>query len=328
MEYTMDKVRPLPGSMGIMVVDAERFSVHNDIQQKTIVPAIPDVLEEAARLCGLPQIWAQRKFPISTGDGYVIGIDESLLPHVLHGYLTALQVALRERNERLRSQGITLRLRLSLNTGPMEMIDDLRLSGPPGNTVVDTHRLVDCPQLRRLLESSDPDVTYLAAAIAEPVIAKAVRTGYAARAESEYVRTPVAITAKDYRGVAYLHVPTLSGDLLAHGLLGVQTPPETESETVAPTEPEAAAEPEADTPTQSTGDTEGVAVNIGGSADNARIARDIDNSRRTDTTIANNAVANHVGRDMNQVVDTTGGDKNAPTTNRGLFGRLGNGGAR
>lgn len=317
MNSTMHKVRPLPGSMGIMVVDAERFSVHNDIQQRTIVPAIPDVLKEAADLCGLPEIWAERRFPTSTGDGYVIGIDESLLPHVLHGYLTALQVALRELNDELGGQGIALRMRLSLNTGPMEMIDDLRLSGPPGTTVVDTHRLVDCPQLRTLLEKSDPKVTYLAAAIAEPVIAKAVRTGYAARAESEYVRTPVAISAKDYKGVAYLHVPTLSGDILAHGLLGTQEQPEPQEE---PVEPET---PATSIPAQSIGDTEGVAVNVGGSADGATIGRDIDNSQQIDHSVRNNVADTVVGGDLNQSADVIHGEKYAPTNNRGRFGRFG-----
>jgi|GEM_PF-4011263 len=311
MESNARMARPLPGSTGIMVVDAERFSVHNDVQQHRLVPAIPDVLEHAAQLCELPQLWNDRKFPTSTGDGYVIGIDESLLPYVLHSYLNSLQIALRELNDELRPHGITLRMRLSLNTGPMAMIDDLRLSGPPGATVVDTHRLVDCPQLRTLLKKSDPAVTYLVAAISESVIAKAVRTGYAARAESEYVRTPVAISAKDYEGVAYLHVPSLSGDLLSHGLLGVQEPAEPEVDEPAPES--------APVPSQSIGDTQGVAANIGGSANGASFARDVDNSR---TTAHNLAVENVVEGDLNQSSDVVHGDKLATTNQHGRFGKF------
>lgn len=332
MDATMDKVQYLPGSVGILVVDVERFSAHNDVQQRRIETAIPDALKEAADLCGIPEIWGKRRFPTSTGDGYVIGIDEVLLPHVVHGYLTSLQAVLRELNEKLRGDGIVVRMRLSLNTGPITMLDDLRLTGHQGTTVVDAHRLVDCQQLRTLLKKSDPTVTYLVAAIAEPVITKVVRTGYAARAESEYVKTSVEIAAKDYNGVAYLHVPTLSGEILANGLLGIQESIEPDEEKVAPSEERAPA------PAQSTGDTEGVAVNAGGSVSGSTIGREIDNSQRVDNSshgqtvdnsqwmdrsAVNHATNNHVGGDVNQSADVVNGEKYAPTNSRGRFGRFG-----
>ncbi|WP_415648435.1 hypothetical protein [Stackebrandtia soli] len=319
----MGKVRHLPPSMGIMVVDAEGFSKYNDVQQRRLVGEIPSVLESAANACGAPELWSDRRFPDSTGDGYIVGIDESMLPFVVNSYMYALQAELRELNDRLRGEGIRLRLRMSLNTGPVDMIEDLRLDGPPGVTMIDTHRLVDCEALRVLLKRSNPDATCLVAALSESVMAKAVRTGYAARFEEEFVATPVAIEAKDFCGTAYLHVPTMSGDLLRHGLLGVQPtsdlPTPTESDT-----PAEISDPTPAVPSQSISDSTGAAVNVGhAGGDVTAVGRDQDNSTTVNDHGSHNSVSHtDVGRDLNQSSDVVHGDKYASTNQRGHHGRF------
>jgi len=214
--------RTLPPDIAIMVVDTKDFSRYRDAQQNRLAHLIPQVLEQAARDSGLAKLWTHQKFPDSTGDGFIVGFDSGLLPQVLDRYLDVLQAVLRQRDTELRAEGIKLRMRLSLNKGPVEMLKELAYGSPVGKTMIDTHRLVDAEPLRVLLDRSDPDVTFLAAAISENVIAEVVRTGYAGRKESEFVAAPVKIESKDFQGTAYLRVPVPSGDLLRYGLLGVQ----------------------------------------------------------------------------------------------------------
>ncbi|MGH8877900.1 MAG: hypothetical protein ACRD0P_11240 [Stackebrandtia sp.] len=222
---TFSEVRELPSTMAIMVVDSKGFSRYKDTQQSILASAIPDVLERAGERCGVPQLWGERRFPDSTGDGYIVGFDQRYLPYVVHGYLDALQAELHELNHhKLIGNGMSLRLRLSLNLGPVEQLQDVRLDSPVGTTMIDTHRLVDCDPLRGLLTRSDEKVTMLAAALSEQVMETVVRGGYSGRQESEFVPTVVTVEGKDFTGTAYLRVPAPSGDLLLSGLLETQKP--------------------------------------------------------------------------------------------------------
>ena len=221
---TYDATQPqaLPDHLGILVVDSRGFSRHSDRQQNHLASLIPEVLERACRRADLAELWARKSFPDGTGDGYMFGFPPELLPAVVHRYLEHVQAELRSLARSLRADGMSLRMRLSLHLGPVDLLDDPRLDSPVGATMVGTHRLVDADPLRALLEHSDPDVTFLAAALSEPVMAAAVRSGRSSRHHSEFVEAPVRIEAKDYTGIAYLRVPTPSGDVLKYGLLGVQ----------------------------------------------------------------------------------------------------------
>lgn len=219
------EVQDLPDQIAIMVVDTKGFSQHNDRQQNVLAPLIPQVLRRACDSAGIQELWQQKCFPDSTGDGFIIGFPPALLPRVVHNYLEFLQMELRAAARTLPT-GTSLRMRLSLNIGPVALLNDVLLGSPVGATMIDAHRMVDVPALRVLLDRSDPEVTFLVAALSERVVQDTVRSGYANRRMSEFVATPVAIKSKDFTGTAYLRVPAPSGDLLAYGLLGVQPPPE------------------------------------------------------------------------------------------------------
>jgi len=223
-----------PDSVAIMVVDTKEFSRHNDVQQEELTVLIPDMLERASRRSGIEELWDARRFPDSTGDGYIIGFRPQLLPRVVDRYFDALQDELAIENPRLKSRDMSLRMRLSIELGPARVIDDERIGSPVGRAMIATHRLVDAEPLRVLLNNSDPNVTLLVVALSERVMEDAVRSGHTRRrVASEFVETSAEIAKKGFSGKAHLHVPAMSGDLLKHRLLGVQERPMKEKSPVA-----------------------------------------------------------------------------------------------
>lgn len=222
----------VPDQIAILVVDTRQFSKHDDRQQNALALAIPEVLKQASHRAQVPELWADRQFPDSTGDGYIIGFSPRLLGRVVNRYIECLEMELRQAATTL-PPGARLRMRMSLHVGPVSLLDDVRISSPVGKTMIDTHRLVDATALRALLEHSDPEVTHLAVALSERVVQDAVVTGHSGRRLTEFVESPVAVKAKDFAGTAYLRVPAPSGELLARGLLGVQPP----AEEAVPAEP-------------------------------------------------------------------------------------------
>ncbi|MGH8542992.1 MAG: hypothetical protein ACREX3_05015 [Gammaproteobacteria bacterium] len=223
MNFSSSPVHELPPNLAVLVVDSKEFSKHSDLQQGQLVPAIQGVLEKATQRCGLPQLWSERRFPSTRGDGYQFGFDQKYLPHVVNRYLEALQAELYEVNhQQLNRQGARLRMRLGLNLGPVPPYDAQETDSPVGSIINDTHRLVECDQVRAMLERSDPDVTMLAAALSESVMNDVVRKGYAGRSEEEFVAVEATINSHGLGTSAYLRVPAISGDLLRYGLLGAQ----------------------------------------------------------------------------------------------------------
>lgn len=242
-----------PGEyLGVLVVDAEKFGAHDDVQQKKLTSLVPRVLEKAALRSNMGALWNERRFPASRGDGYLFGFDPALLGKLVDVYLDALQSELRSRARGLRTEGMVLRLRASVHVGPLQEFDHLLTDSPAGKVMVDTHRVVDAPQVRALLEQSDPDVTFLGASVSEAVMEHVVRAGHSARRPSEFVAAPLEVVGKDYRGTGYLRVPVPSGDLLVHGLLHGQ--PEEHEEPV-----DTSAAPPSGTTTNTTDDVSGKA---------------------------------------------------------------------
>ena len=213
----------LPEIVAILVVDTRGFSQHNDVQQDELAPLIPELLQRACTRADLEDLWDQRQFPDSTGDGYLFGFNTRFLPKVIDRFFDALQDALAAAQPGLRSRNIRLRMRLGLNMGPATELRDSRVGSPVGNAMIATHRVVDADPLRSLLDHSDQDVTLLATAISRPVMEAAVETGWTTRhVPSEFVSVDVAIPRKNFQETAYLYVPRMSGELLKHGLIGVQ----------------------------------------------------------------------------------------------------------
>lgn len=134
--------RPLPPYRGIVAVDAKDFTGYPAIEHGVISRAIPQLLQTSFQQAGLAELWQNRRFPNSTGDGYVFGFDPAAMPFVIHPWLRLLQDVLTEFN--VHSMGaVRIRLRVSLHIGPLP---DSGLeydgNGTPRN---DTHRLLDPP---------------------------------------------------------------------------------------------------------------------------------------------------------------------------------------
>lgn len=217
----------LPPYRAVLVVDAKGFGSNSDVGQAVLADAIPDVLSLAFERAGLADVWRDALFPHNTGDGIGVGFDTRHLPAVVSRLFDALQEVLAERDRRLRAygRGVRLRMRASLNVGPVREPDPDGRTAVVGGTVITTHRLLDAPVVRDLLTRSDPDHTFVAVALSQRVFDDVVASEYATLPPSRLV--PAAVVVKEFTGVVHLYVPNLTGDLLAHGV-----------DTVRPVEPE------------------------------------------------------------------------------------------
>ncbi|MEK8171590.1 hypothetical protein NKH77_25660 [Streptomyces sp. M19] len=61
-----------------------------------ITRAIPQLLRTAFERAGIPEIWADRRFPDAAVDGHVFGFDPVAMPFVIHPWLATLQEVLTE----------------------------------------------------------------------------------------------------------------------------------------------------------------------------------------------------------------------------------------
>lgn len=211
---------PDPGHYsGVLAVDVRGFSEHTDAGQDTIVRLLPEILEQAAERANIRDLMQENRFRAFRGDGYLIGIDPRSVSAVVENFFDALQAELRRRRAELRSLDVEIRLRTSLHLGPVQPFDQLISDSPTGTVTVEAVRMVDAPQLRALLDRSDPAVTMVAVALSDEVIKHVVGAGHTERRATEFVPTPVRIEEKDFTGFGHLRVPVPSGDLLKNGLL-------------------------------------------------------------------------------------------------------------
>ncbi|MEV6832709.1 hypothetical protein [Amycolatopsis sp. NPDC051102] len=208
----------LPPYRALLVVDAKGFGSNPDAVQTGIAEAIPDVLGLAFERAGLGEVWETALFPHGTGDGYGLGFDPRFLPAVVSRFFDELQGVLAERDARLRvaARSVRLRLRASLNVGPvLEPAPGTTSAAAIGSAVITTHRLLDAAPVRAVLERSDPDQTFLAVALSQRVFEDVLASEYATLPATKVV--PADVRIKEYRGTVYLYVPNPSGDLLRYG---------------------------------------------------------------------------------------------------------------
>ncbi|MEV4052411.1 hypothetical protein AB0J55_14610 [Amycolatopsis sp. NPDC049688] len=208
----------LPPYRALLVVDTKGFGSNPDTTQAAVSAAIPDVLAQAFERAGLREVWDTALFPHGTGDGYGLGFDPRFLPAVVSRFFDELQDVLAERDARLRAaaRSVRLRMRASLNVGPvLEPAAGTTSAAAIGSAVITTHRLLDAAPVRAVLERSDPDQTFLAVALSQRVFEDVLASEYATLPATKVVPADVAI--KEYRGTVYLYVPNPSGDLLRHG---------------------------------------------------------------------------------------------------------------
>jgi hypothetical protein len=200
-------IEDLPSYTAVLVVDMKDYSGHQSVEQPRLTGEIPNVLKRAFGNAGCLDLWNDRSFGESTGDGYAAGFPPEVLPTLVGPVLDGLQRELEYQDQELRTRGrhLRMRMRAAVAVGPLR-------SGN-GATRVEAARLVDAQQVRDLLDRSDPDVTFVAAIISQRVHEDVVVGGYSPGRQF----VPASVNVKTYQGNAYLHVPKPSGDLLASG---------------------------------------------------------------------------------------------------------------
>jgi hypothetical protein len=209
------EVPELPAYRAVLSVDVKNFSGVKAADHHELTEKIPLVLERAFARAGCGPAWEERRFPAGRGDGYVVGFRPELLPILVGPFLDGLQAELAYHSE-LRRGGGGPRMRVSIAVGPLTDSEDGRLGDGSGASMIETHRLLDCEPVRRLLEDSDHEVTFVAAVISARVYEDVVVSGYSTKAPTEFVSVPVRV--KTYQGTGFLHVPKPSGGLLERGL--------------------------------------------------------------------------------------------------------------
>jgi hypothetical protein len=200
--------RPLPPYRGILAVDAERFSSNPSAALPNLSSDIPDLLERALSRCDLEGVWADRRFPQSTGDGYLLGIPPEHLPFLVDPLLDSLHHVLVEHDRTLRSinRALRLRLRVSIHVGPVPDSNDERRDGTSTPTI-ETFRLLDSRPVRQALNTSSPDLTLLAAVVSQRVFEDVVLAGFTGLHPDRFTPVTADVPRKDFVQPAWLYLP-------------------------------------------------------------------------------------------------------------------------
>ncbi|MEU3981137.1 hypothetical protein AB0F77_13610 [Streptomyces sp. NPDC026672] len=220
--------RRLPPYRGILAVDAKDFTGRPAIEHEAVSRVVPELLKTALARAELQELWHDRMFPASTGDGYVFGFDPSLMPFVVHPLLLTLQDVLTDYN--VLSHGVVpIRLRASLHIGPLPDTGD-EFSGN-GTARNETHRLLDSRPVKAVLASHKENVTQVAAILSDRCYGDAVASGYTGRHPDHFVEVAATVDGKQFSQRAWIYVPQPSGPLYEDPPTGRAAP-----ETVRPPE--------------------------------------------------------------------------------------------
>ncbi|MFC8534373.1 hypothetical protein ACFUJY_10530 [Streptomyces sp. NPDC057249] len=202
--------RPLPPYQGILAVDAKDFTGRPAIEHEAVSRVVPELLKTALLRAGLGDLWEDRTFPATTGDGYVFGFDPARMPFVIHPLLLTLQEVLTDFNV-LSHGAAPIRLRVSLHVGPLpETGDEFSGNGTARN---DTHRLLDSRPVKAVLTSHNETITHVAAILSERCYEDAVAGGYTGRHPDHFVEVAATVEGKSFSRRAWLYVPNPSGPL-------------------------------------------------------------------------------------------------------------------
>ncbi|MEU9558975.1 hypothetical protein [Streptomyces fumanus] len=202
--------RPLPPYRGVLAVDAKDFTGRSAIEHEGVSRAVPALLKTALARAELRDLWDDRRFPASTGDGYVFGFDPARLPFVIHPLLFTLQEVLADYNV-LSHGALPIRLRASLHVGPLPDTGDE--FGGNGTARNDTHRLLDSRPVKAVLASHKENVTHVAAILSDRCYEDAVAGGYTGRHPDHFVEVAATVDGKPFSQRAWIYVPQPSGPL-------------------------------------------------------------------------------------------------------------------
>ncbi|MFH8728012.1 hypothetical protein [Streptomyces termitum] len=202
--------RPLPPYRGVLAVDAKDFTGRPAIEHEAVSRVVPELLKTALVRAGLGDLWEERAFPATTGDGYVLGFDPARMPFVIHPLLLTLQEVLTDFNV-LSHGAVPIRLRVSLHVGPLpETGDEFGGNGTARN---DTHRLLDSRPVKAVLTSHNENITHVAAILSERCYEDAVAGGYTGRHPDHFVEVAATVEGKPFSQRAWVYVPQPSGPL-------------------------------------------------------------------------------------------------------------------
>jgi hypothetical protein len=202
---------PLPPYLALLAVDAERFSSNPSAMLPDLSSDIPDLLERALSRCDLEGVWADRRFPQSTGDGYFFGVPSEHLPFLVHPLLDSLHHVLVEHDRTLHSinRDLRLRLRVSIHVGPVQDSGDERKDGRSTPTN-EAFRLLDSRPVRQALKAGSPDVSLLAAVISQRVFEDVVIAGFTGLHPDCFEAVTADVPSKDFIQPAWLYLPRIS----------------------------------------------------------------------------------------------------------------------
>lgn len=204
----------LPPYLGILAVDAKGFTAEPGSTHQAISGLIPRLVGKTFSEVGLGEVWDDPVFFGPTGDGFAVGVPTRVLPYLVHPFLDELQRVLADHNTHSGKLDALLRLRVSLNVGPLPADPaDLYLGGN-GTPRNDTHRLLDSSPVRTMLARAKSSVTFVAAILSDRVFQDVVVAGYAGRHPDHFLEVSAAVEEKEFVQRAWLCVPEPSGNLL------------------------------------------------------------------------------------------------------------------
>ncbi|MDS1269644.1 hypothetical protein RIF23_04985 [Lipingzhangella sp. LS1_29] len=199
----------MPTYRAVLAVDAEKYSRASSRHQRLLNQCLLDSLGEAFNRSGLAEQWRTAAFPQHTGDGYLVGVEPPYLPLLVYPLLDELQAVLAAAQPQLAAEDRSLRLRLraALGIGPLPDSGGTEAGDGIGTPMNETHRVLDSPVLRRALDDSDPDTTFLAAGLTGRVYDDAVLGGYVALNPSLFHPVTAELPDKNFRAEAFIYVP-------------------------------------------------------------------------------------------------------------------------
>ncbi|GAB3210411.1 hypothetical protein ACQEU5_14260 [Marinactinospora thermotolerans] len=202
----------LPPYRAVLAVDTQKYTRHSGYHQQILSRTVQSVLEDACRRAELGELWENRRFPQSTGDGYVFGAEPEKMPFLVHPFLHHLQEALEDVQPDLAAHDreLRLRLRVSVHVGPLP---DSRGEDPfdgIGPAMNDTHRLLDSDPVRTELAGSDPEITMLVAIVSRRVYEDAVLSRFVGLNPRRFRPVRATVPEKEYDAEGYLYVPSPS----------------------------------------------------------------------------------------------------------------------
>jgi hypothetical protein len=189
----------------LLVVDVEKFSAHSDSEMRDVYQAIREILDDALKSSDLVETWRAARFVENTGDAILAVLPAESAPRLMDHFPRCLQEELADRASKPRARGPRLRLRVALHVGLL--LDEYSVA-PVCAAAIDVNRLLEAEPLRAALRDSDPDVTFAAFLVSAKLFDTYVAGGWTRLRASQF--TKVRVKAEEYKGVAYLYVPTPS----------------------------------------------------------------------------------------------------------------------